>query len=626
MNEWTQPVKGSADADAGSDVLEQPLSHLDQLWFQVAGTRCNLTCHHCFISCSPHNDRFGFLTLDEVRRRLCEAESIGVKEFYFTGGEPFLHPDLTQMLMETLKVGPATVLTNATVLKDAWLKQLQAAARASLYCLEFRVSLDGFSPETNDPIRGDGVFARTLAGIVQLSEYGFLPIVTAARTWPESQEQEVVNGFVQLLRAAGCSRPRLKILPALQLGAEAERTRGYEPAERIEPWMLENFDRTQLLCEHSRIVTDRGVHVCPILIEAPDSLLSDDLCGRGRLSAEPRGVLHLLSTRRHLCQWFDAGEPGRQPPQRWRGRGWRRWGRWGRVEGRVVVSDLPMAWVDPAHENGAAGENGCETIACFGGIYSNYLALEAAIRDARVRGAERLYCLGDMGASGPHPNRVFPLLHEHNVICLQGNYDDSIGHALADCQCGYTDPRDNYFAQISYDYTLANTSNANRRYLRELPKWRREVWGSTRVLMCHGSPRRVNEFLWESTTSTAFLNWLCEQTQADLILATHTGLKWERRLASGRRFVNVGALGRPENDGRTEVWYALVRLGSAGASANHPLGVHVEFVPVEYDHERLAQEMESEGLPCEFVETITSGYWTSCLESLPAKERSRGRM
>ena len=79
-------------------------------------------------------------------------------------------------------------------------------------------------------------------------------------------------------------------------------------------------------------------------------------------------------------------------------------------------------------------------IACFGGLYSNYLALEAAIVDATKREAESLFCLGDMGAFGPHPDRVIPLLREHNVRCLQGNYDNSVGHQLDDCQCGYSGP------------------------------------------------------------------------------------------------------------------------------------------------------------------------------------------
>jgi hypothetical protein len=64
-------------------------------------------------------------------------------------------------------------------------------------------------------------------------------------------------------------------------------------------------------------------------------------------------------------------------------------------------------------------------IACFGGIYSNYLALDTAISDAKLRGVDAIYCLGDLGVFGPHPDRVFPLLHDNEVQCLQGNYDDS---------------------------------------------------------------------------------------------------------------------------------------------------------------------------------------------------------
>jgi predicted phosphodiesterase len=256
-------------------------------------------------------------------------------------------------------------------------------------------------------------------------------------------------------------------------------------------------------------------------------------------------------------------------------------------------------------------------IACFGGVYSNYLALEAALHDIRRRGVDAIYCLGDLGAFGPHPDRVFPLLHECGVRCVQGNYDDSVGHALDDCQCGYTDPRDNHFAQISYDYTLQNTSAQNRAMLRELPREIRLEIGSQRVLLCHGSPRRTNEFLWQSTTPDHFLTKLMQDHAADWVLATHTGMKWHRNFADGRGFVNVGALGRPENDGNTHVWYALLSFAQGA--------VDVEFVPLEYDHLRLASEMADECLPAEFQETVLTGWWTTCLEILPAKERKGGK-
>lgn len=262
---------------ASGDSPQVVPSHLDALWFQVTGLRCNLACHHCFVSCHPKNDSFGFLTLEEVESRLQEAATLGVKEFYFTGGEPFLHPQIVPMLIAALAHGPVTVLTNGTVLKPEWLQRLRAAEEEGIYSLEFRVSIDGFSPETNDPIRGEGTFARAMRGVEMLVEHDFLPIITAVRTWEEQDELQIVAEFVQALRAIGYARPRLKLLPTLQIGAEAERSSGYGEHDRITTDMWEGFDASKLVCEQSRVISDRGVHVCPILIESPDSLLGKTL-------------------------------------------------------------------------------------------------------------------------------------------------------------------------------------------------------------------------------------------------------------------------------------------------------------------------------------------------------------
>ena len=153
--------------------------------------------------------------------------------------------------------------------------------------------------------------------------------------------------------------------------------------------------------------------------------------------------------------------------------------------------------------------------------------------------------------------------------------------------------------------------------MRSLPESLRLEIGPLRGLLSHGSPRKMNEFLWESTTSTQFLDALAEQFDADVMLTTHTGIKWQRELAHDRRLVNVGVLGRPENDGATNVWYAVL--------AHDANGLNVEFVPVHYDHAALADEMRKEKLPEEFVDTILNGWWTTCLEILPSKERRRGR-
>jgi diadenosine tetraphosphatase ApaH/serine/threonine PP2A family protein phosphatase len=249
-------------------------------------------------------------------------------------------------------------------------------------------------------------------------------------------------------------------------------------------------------------------------------------------------------------------------------------------------------------------------------VYSNSEALRETLADARRRDVDAVFCLGDLGGFGPHPDRVYPLLRDAGVHVMQGNYDASLADAREDCGCGYTDPRDNHFARVSYAYTFRRTSADNRAWLGTLPRAIRIRLGGHRVLMSHGSPRRINEFLWESTTSDASLRATLARHEADALLCTHTGIKWHRALGDGRHAVNVGVIGRPENDGATNVWYTLLTAGPELA---------VEFVPVHYDHDAVAREIVAEGLPPEFAETLRTGWWTTCLENLPARERARGK-
>lgn len=278
------------------------------------------------------------------------------------------------------------------------------------------------------------------------------------------------------------------------------------------------------------------------------------------------------------------------------------------------VSDVRRGGASPS---GTTGSAGYRRIAAFGGVYSNHLALEAAISDAKSRDVDQILCLGDLGAFGPNPDKIFPIVRAHEIPVVRGNYDDSLARGLDDCQCGYTDPRDNHYARLSYRYTFERTSPANRAWMGTLPGELRFRLGDLEVLACHGSPRQTNEFLWESTTPTHFLDKLAHDFGVDVILGTHTGLPWERRWGEDLAYVNVGVLGRPANDGRTDVWYALLEAEGRALS--------VEFVRVAYDHEALAREMRSEALPEDFVETILTGWWTTCLEVLPGKERARGR-
>src|SRR5262245_60699473 len=104
-------------------------------------------------------------------------------------------------------------------------------------------------------------------------------------------------------------------------------------------------------------------------------------------------------------------------------------------------------------------------VAVFGGVYSNALALEATLEDARKRDVEAIFCLGDLGGFGPYPDRVFPLLQATRVQTIQGNYDESLALGKSDCGCGYIDPRDNYFARVSYDYTFRKTAPEHKVWL-----------------------------------------------------------------------------------------------------------------------------------------------------------------
>ncbi len=250
---------------------------LDIVWFQVGGTICNLRCHHCFIHCSPENDKFGFMPLAQCLPFLKEAGELGVKEYYFTGGEPFANAELCDILELTLRdYGPATVLTNATLLRPNTLDRLRVMHDSMGHPLELRVSLDGFSAEMNDPIRGEGTFEQAMIGVIKLVECGFSPIITIARTW-EGEDEQVLSGFVASLTERGYKNPRLKILPLLKLGAETERGGGYCNQAWVTHDMMSGFDQRNLVCHNARLVTDQGVWVCPILPDSPTARMGSTL-------------------------------------------------------------------------------------------------------------------------------------------------------------------------------------------------------------------------------------------------------------------------------------------------------------------------------------------------------------
>ena len=272
-----RPLGGGRSRAEPSNAPEVPLIALDQLWFQVAGTVCNLRCRHCFISCAPDNHSFWFMTRAQVTAALDRSEEMGVKEYYFTGGEPFMNRDMIGILEDTLARGPATVLTNATLLPARTVDTLARLADASPYSLELRVSIDGFTAEANDALRGEGSFQRALESVGRLAGAGFLPIITAVQSWEESETDLVLEAFRALLAGVGYHRARIKLLPTLRIGAEASRSGGYDDSERVTREMMAEYPADLLLCSRARLVTADGVWVCPILLDSPSGRLGSTL-------------------------------------------------------------------------------------------------------------------------------------------------------------------------------------------------------------------------------------------------------------------------------------------------------------------------------------------------------------
>lgn len=263
------------------------LDALDTVWFQVGGTRCNLACTHCFISCSPTNHTHDFLSLAEVEGFLEEAVGLGVKEYYFTGGEPFLNPEMEAIVEAALLVGPTTVLTNGLLLNRDRCRRLAELARASDFSLDLRISMDGYSAETNDPIRGEGTFERILTGATNAEGAGLNPVLTVTEVHADNGSAGGRERFLELLRDRGIARPRLKILPVFQLGAEAERDKPYEQWQTLTAEDTPCDGWGHLQCSSCRMVTDQGVWVCPILVNEPEGRMGERLADT--LDAFPLG-------------------------------------------------------------------------------------------------------------------------------------------------------------------------------------------------------------------------------------------------------------------------------------------------------------------------------------------------
>jgi MoaA/NifB/PqqE/SkfB family radical SAM enzyme len=250
-----------------------PFSSLSTLWVQVTGTWCNLQCAHCINTSGPKTPWLKSLETETVMRFIREAETFGVKEIYFTGGEPFLHADIIELLAFALQVAPTTVLTNGTLIDGTMADTLATLANQTPYSFEIRVSVDAVDPAENDRIRGKGTWARAVRAIQLLHARRLLPILTATEPMhgSPSGDSDLYGRFRDLLSSLGINKPRVKIMPLFPVGRMAQATGPLLTADA-----LEGFDFSLLQCSETRVVAAGGIYSCPILAGLAGARLSEE--------------------------------------------------------------------------------------------------------------------------------------------------------------------------------------------------------------------------------------------------------------------------------------------------------------------------------------------------------------
>ena len=238
-----------------------------------------------------------------------------------------------------------------------------------------------------------------------------------------------------------------------------------------------------------------------------------------------------------------------------------------------------------------------DCIALISDIHSNLPALEAVLGNIAERGLAVRYCLGDLVGYGTFPNEVIETVCQQGIPTVMGNYDQGVGNSSDECGCAYRDPVAAALGKRSIAWSNAHTSQANKRFLRELPGQIPLQLGDLRVMLVHGSPRRINEYLFEDRPDKR-LERLLDLVESDVMVSGHTHLPYHRVLPSGRHAVNVGSVGKPK-DGDPRVYYAVLEANGSNLS--------VEFVRVAYDVEQAAQAIESSGMPDEYAGMLREG-------------------
>jgi putative phosphoesterase len=237
------------------------------------------------------------------------------------------------------------------------------------------------------------------------------------------------------------------------------------------------------------------------------------------------------------------------------------------------------------------------TLAAISDIHGNLHALDAVLADIRGRAAERVVCLGDLVGYGAFPNEVIETIRAAGIPTVAGNYDDGVGFDREECGCAYTDPADIERGDRSLRWTQQVVTPENKAWLRSLPRELRFEMGGRRILCVHGSPRRINEYLYEDRPERSLLR-MFEGREADIIVCGHTHLPYHRRIGDVH-LINVGTAGRPRY-ADTRACYALIEISDS---------VDATFPRVAYDFEAAAQAIEATELPREFATALRLGRY-----------------
>jgi putative phosphoesterase len=232
-------------------------------------------------------------------------------------------------------------------------------------------------------------------------------------------------------------------------------------------------------------------------------------------------------------------------------------------------------------------------VAVITDIHANLPALQAALSRIDQLGVDAVYCGGDLVGYGPHPNEVCGLIAEREITTIYGNYDYAIARDLDDCGCAYITPHDRELGQRSVEWTLAHTDQASKDFMRALPFDRRFALGEREVHLVHGSPRKVNEYLFEDKPASLYER-LAAAEDGDVLVFGHTHKPWVREYG-GVLFVNCGSVGKPK-DGDPRGAFALLEDDRSG--------VRMTIERVEYDAAAVARELAEAGLPSEFAEKL----------------------